>query len=628
MDAASLALGVCGLYGVIKQCITVISRAQNFSKQAAKLRVKYLIEEVRLQHWAQNWGCPDGALMDPNLKAFSPALHQVAIITLLEIYNTLQDTAKLRDRYGIDSPLSGSTTSQATPPLLSRSSTLLNSISRDDLSLSVVPDRSRITAQLSDTRPTSITIPLLRRTMWAISGATKFEALVKDLREWNDSLACFQPRRQQESADLALMATLIQQRGGDQISVPQIMGALEEDGPAELSQTASLKRYNEFLEANVLKLPDAVRRRDLYLLPANFSLDDSSKPGEGQDSQTLSCHWRQFGTYRAPALPGSNPVPVLVEWKIVPKDIKAEYKSISKSRIQNIALLLHETTKKPKEFFTHPCIGIISASDGTQGLVFKLPPSTTEIDPSTVQPYCSLHELLPDTGTESTSIYEPPLQHRFSLAMNLASGFLTCHASAVVHKRFSSHDVLFSHPLNQIIRSEESPGLQKPVITGFGFSRPVDDEFGSISVDAIPSVAISNDALSALGQSLYAHHSVIGRSPVGFSAKFDIYSLGLVLLEVGLWTRLEDLLPSRNTLRRLGIEGPVFSTKVFIEAFHDTLIARYLPRLNRAMGGIYGSAVIWCLVDQFKEDPAFDEEAKTQEAFYWRVINELSKCNV
>jgi hypothetical protein len=212
--------------------------------------------------------------------------------------------------------------------------------------------------------------------------------------------------------------------------------------------------------------------------------------------------------------------------------------------------------------------------------------------------------------------------------MNLANGFLKFHAAAVVHKRFSSYDVLFSHPLDQITRSEESPGLKKPVITGFGFSRPVDDGFGSISVDSIPSVAVSNDALSALGQSLYAHHSVIGHSPVGFSAKFDIYSLGLVLLEVGLWTRLEKLLPSRNTLRRLGIEGPVCSTKVFIEAFHDTLIARYLPRLNKAMGGIYERAVAWCLVEQFKEDLGQDEDAKTQEAFYWRVINELSKCNV
>jgi hypothetical protein len=324
MDGASLALGVCGLYGVIKQCITVISRAQNFSKQAAKLRVKYLIEEVRLQHLAQNWGYPDGALMDSNLKAFSPALHQVAIITLLEIYHTLQNTAKLRDRYGIDSPLPGPGQTQETPPLLSRSWTLPNSVSGDDLSLSVIRDRNRIDAHLPDTRSTSITIPLLRRTMWAISGATKFEALVKDLREWNDSLACFQPRREQESADLALMATLVQQRGGDQISVPQIMDALEQDGPAELSQTASLKHYNEFLEAVVLKLPDAVRRRDLYLPAADLSLNDSGKPGEGQNSQMQSCHWRQFGTYRASTQPGSDPVPVIVEWKIVPKDIKAE----------------------------------------------------------------------------------------------------------------------------------------------------------------------------------------------------------------------------------------------------------------------------------------------------------------
>jgi hypothetical protein len=72
MEPVSLTVGVFGLYEVVKEGIAAVSRAQNFSKQAAKLRAKYLIEEVRLQHWAQSWGYPDGTNLDTNLKKFSP----------------------------------------------------------------------------------------------------------------------------------------------------------------------------------------------------------------------------------------------------------------------------------------------------------------------------------------------------------------------------------------------------------------------------------------------------------------------------------------------------------------------------------------------------------------------------
>lgn len=310
----------------------------------------------------------------------------------------------------------------------------------------------------------------------------------------------------------------------------------------------------------------------------------------------------------------------------MPRDVKHEYKIISRSRIQTIALLLNKSAKIPKGCCTHPCIGIVPETSGTQGLVFELPQSTTETDPPPEEPYFSLHELLPNMSKKPVSLYEPYLQHRFSLASDLCSAFLIFNSAAVVHKRFSSHDVVFSHPLERLTTS--SPGLQNPVITGFGFSGPVDDGFCSISIDAIPSVAISNDALAALESSLYAHHSVIGRCPVSFRPKFDIYSLGLVLLEIGLWTRLEELLPSRNTLRKLGIEGPVCSTTVFVEAFHCTLISRYLPRLNVTMGGIYEAVVRWCLEEQFENEQGLVQDSKVQEAFYWKVINGLANCKV
>lgn len=187
----------------------------------------------------------------------------------------LHDTKTLKDRCGIESSLAG----QAQIP--------------SQLSRSLLAGESNA---LSDASPVPIGITLLRRTIWAINGATKFEALVKDLKEWNDSLACFQPPQQQEYANLALMAALINRRDGDQTLLPQIMETLEEDGPAVLGQTACLRRYNEFLEANALKPADSVQW-DLDLPEADFSLDVTPHDSISQELRGQSYHRRQHGLY-------------------------------------------------------------------------------------------------------------------------------------------------------------------------------------------------------------------------------------------------------------------------------------------------------------------------------------------
>lgn len=74
-------------------------------------------------------------------------------------------------------------------------------------------------------------------------------------------------------------------------------------------------------------------------------------------------------------------------------------------------------------------------------------------------------------------------------------------------------------------------GLPKPYFIGFNHSRP---NSKNAFTDKPPRVPEEWD---------YQHPQYANSSGVRFRAEFDYYSIGLVLLEIGLWMRLKDLIP-------------------------------------------------------------------------------------
>lgn len=122
---------------------------------------------------------------------------------------------------------------------------------------------------------------------------------------------------------------------------------------------------------------------------------------------------------------------------------------------------------------------------------------------------------------------------------------------------------------------------------------------------------------------IYRHPDVQGLADAtspSFHALYDIYSLGTVLLEIGIWMKL----------RRL-YEG---GTSGF--AFRDRLVNRFVPQLGASMGERYMTAVRKCLTGQFDGVQKFlAHERKTadyilnlQRSFYWEVVKVLRDCRV
>jgi len=217
-------------------------------------------------------------------------------------------------------------------------------------------------------------------------------------------------------------------------------------------------------------------------------------------------------------------------------------------------------------------LGYFEEMDNSRfGLVYQFPrtfnPVTFEhLTQNPLYNLCSLADLLarPD--------FEPKLEAKFRLAANLANTVFDMHARGITHNNLVGENISFC---NAVGTDPEVSGItqgevdiRRPLISSFDlFSDPQSPDDG------------------ARPFSLYKHPldpRNSAQSPLASNADsktFDLYSLAMILLSVGLWTKLENLVPN--------MESP-------------TLPESVLEQLAIRCGTLYMKAVqaCWNAVDQ------------------------------
>ncbi|KAL8787307.1 MAG: hypothetical protein Q9213_002298 [Squamulea squamosa] len=148
----------------------------------------------------------------------------------------------------------------------------------------------------------------------------------------------------------------------------------------------------------------------------------------------------------------------------------------------------------------------------------------------------------------------------------------------------------------------------RPVIVGYGLSRPDDivDSKWRTQFSRSPDYDLEDDT-SLNKSSIYQHPDKVTEPRRRFRHSYDIYSLGLVLLEIGLWMDLQKIDIDRHK---------------DVYDFRRSVLYWLVPDLWGQCGAIYAEVVRDCLTIDTHVSPAEEE----QRTLALKLAQRLDKC--
>lgn len=258
---------------------------------------------------------------------------------------------------------------------------------------------------------------------------------------------------------------------------------------------------------------------------------------------------------------------VLVEYKTYPpsprglgSDEKDQDARLDR-RVNQLASLL--STAGSNSLGTLPFRGFVKElQNSLYAFLFDVPNGANSVKPD------SLHDMIADPALSKLW----SLSDRFVLATNLAMTMGTFHMFEWVLKGFQSTSVVFCREV-----TTNKPQLSKPYLAGFEYIRPVSGSTVGQPLD------ISEKT------TLYCHPDLQEEPNLEFGKIHDLYSLGVVLLEIGLWITARQLLqPDRPPRPKTPHE------------LKEEYIRKANSKLPLRMGRSYTEAVVACLESRHK----------------------------
>jgi hypothetical protein len=214
---------------------------------------------------------------------------------------------------------------------------------------------------------------------------------------------------------------------------------------------------------------------------------------------------------------------VLVEWKPVdctniPQNSSLPYRLMQEQRIKDVARLL-KSEQKPEDLRMLSCVGVIRREDNTDtrfdyGLIFKVPSRNFQ----------SLASMFNNADEDMF------LDDRFATAHLMSHVVLFLHLAGWLHKGIWSDNILF------FADGQANTNPVKPYLVGFEYSRERQSQTEDVADDLEWNVYRHPDVQGLPQEPLHPGKKCKEHKPQwpSFGPQHDIYSLGVVLLELGL----------------------------------------------------------------------------------------------
>jgi hypothetical protein len=318
--------------------------------------------------------------------------------------------------------------------------------------------------------------------------------------------------------------------------------------------------------ATTLGIADQLKLRQIIIRPETPTTDSYQNfPREGSLAHLpIMQEYKEYGPYINPA-----EIPTLTR------------------RVKRLAELLNAS--KNSEYLTLRCIGWSHKKiEQRYVLDFEIP--SRYKDGGGI--YTSLQSIIQD----SRGTARPSLEEKFKMAYLLAVAVRNWHSVGWLHQSISSPNVIFFELTTRKV------DFSNPFLGGFEFARP----------DSDPSMGYAADDIAF---NVYRHPARQGEERKGHRKIHDIYSLGVVLLEIGLWQSAFEIVTPRERKHQRGpISAALMQQKLQVAASE---------RLPHYAGRSYQTAVEACLGSGLYTDWDVKNESQLASAFRNEVIESL-----
>ncbi|KAL9611673.1 MAG: hypothetical protein Q9167_003702 [Letrouitia subvulpina] len=496
--ASFLSLTIQVFDGCVKGFI-LLSDAQGFGSMAEILVCQLEWEHYRLNNWATIVGLHKDPpeLIIPN----APLVQK----TLVSLEQLLMNTEILSRDYGLDIEVTNEEVKE-----LSASRRFLGKVI-DRTKPQFLNNTAKVYQRRNNT---------WKKLKWSAVDGNKFRLLLKDIRYFNKKLeSLLHPADQRLNTqiyDQVLRLAIAQTPDRRSIEAIEAISGPVDSVDHAIASSAKLRQKG--LSLDLIK-PAIINDAHVNGHTTTASSTVGSQPKvlmiKGaktmrKDLALLSCQGnrRQDIVREMATFDGKT---VVVEWKDVAEVLEPRLKY----RIANVASFLADM--RDPAFHSLICFGYIRVSTGRYAYLFE--------PPATLQSMCKI-ETLGDLLQHWNLC--PGINTRIAIALALAETVLQLHTTGWLHKSIRPNNLMFFHPdLEGWYHHQDS---WKVYLGGYESAR-ADNPLETTEEP-------SNSDLSEL----YRHPESLGQGRSSYNKRFDQHSLGCVLIELGLWKSLPDLL--------------------------------------------------------------------------------------
>ncbi|KAH7133853.1 prion-inhibition and propagation-domain-containing protein [Dactylonectria macrodidyma] len=517
-------------YDGAKQAVDLVLTAVHFPKECEGLFVQLKLEQFRLQCWGRSAGLEQGRLLE--------VLHPICS----EIRNTLdricalfRNLDKLQSQFGI---ISASIDAEKGQKELSNRWN--EELRKQGLTTSdkLHGDESLISKEQQDFFPVgTFKVTLGNRLRWALGSKSKFCRCVAELEKHITKLHQLLPERQslQYQQDLTRINIIIVGKATDEDTVDLLRHALDGTHLMESSLRSLLDRKAVATAPSMTNFLRGNPELDIeaYVVPQGFRNKDGFIATKKTSGELVYFEKKSWDDERS---------------------------MTNRPKLQARLSRLVAMLRPGRSTYLLKALGVAEDEDGKcWWMAFEIPPAVQSIDSLEI---LTLHQRF---GRGFFRL--APLESRFKLAFALASAYSELFSSGWVHKNINSLSIIYFGAKSDI---------RSPFVTGLEFSR---QETEDSNVDAATTPAVAQ-------QLIYRHPDYIGTQATRYKTQYDIYSFGLLLIEVAFWQPLKSVCPHVAT-------SPFWSAEA--QRVKSWALKVVAEQFAFRVGTVYTDVVRWCL---------------------------------